>query len=96
MTAVIRFAEAVLQASVSYVLACWDSAGIRQRTRDHDKQLHEVVVDRWRAGRLEDEHVLISDRRVDLHARLERQKLGDMARRQSDSESVGFGRMRGK
>lgn len=61
-------------------------------TRDHDEQLHEVVVDRRRAGTLDDEDVLISHRAVDLHRRLEREELGDVAWREGDTEAEGAAR----
>lgn len=44
-------------------------------TRDHDEQFHQVVVDQGRAGRLQDEDILVTDRRVDLDRSLERQEL---------------------
>lgn len=48
-----------------------------------------MVVDRRRAGTLDDEHVLISHRAVDLHRRLEREELGDVAWREGDAEAEG-------
>lgn len=57
-------------------------------TRHHDQQLHQVIIDRGRAGRLQYEDVLISDTRVDLDRRLSREKLRHMAGCEVDAESV--------
>ena len=85
MTAVIRFADAVLQAatmSAREITTGW------QLTRNHNQQLHQVIVDIRRTRRLENEHIFVPYRRMYLDASLEREKLGDVTWREGDSESV--------
>lgn len=90
MTAVMRLADAVLQANQRQ-----QSAGNGQdaasHTRDHNEKLHQMVVDRGRRRRLDDENILVAHRLVDLHTCLTRQELGDMARRERDAQSVQAG-----
>lgn len=66
MTAVMRLADAVLQAEVSHSLAL-----LELLTRHQDEQLHQVVVDVGRRWRLDDEDILVTDRLVDLDTCLE-------------------------
>ena len=47
-----------------------------------------MVVDVGRAWGLEDEHILVSDRRVDLDARLEREEFRDVTRGERDTQTV--------
>lgn len=49
-----------------------------------------MIIDTRRAGTLQDKDVFISHRAVDLDRGLEREKLGDMARRELDAESALF------
>jgi hypothetical protein len=49
-----------------------------------------VVIDTRRAGTLQDKDVFVSHRAVNLDRGLEREKLGDMARRELDAESALF------
>ena len=61
-------------------------------TRNHDEQFHEMVVDGGRGRRLDDEYILISDRRVNLDRSLEREELGDRARCEGNTESNAVSR----
>ena len=46
-----------------------------------------MVVDVGRTGRLDDENVIVTDRRVDLNAGLEGEELGDPAGSESNAET---------
>lgn len=92
MTAVMRLAEAVLQAglyrSAHLHQIHWIGLIARNKhTRDHDEQFHQVIIDGWRRRRLDDKDILVSDGRVDLDRGLEREELGHGARSEGDAQS---------
>ena len=71
----ILFAEAVLQALTISQLPTVSAQERGPRTRNHDQQLHQMIVNIGRGGGLNDEHILIANRRVNLNACLEREEL---------------------
>ena len=65
-----------------------------RHTRDHNQEFHQMIIDTRRTRALQDKDILITDRRVDLDRGLEREKLGDMARCELDTQSVHFSSLR--